>query len=312
MNRDGREPRTSVVGVLGATSLVGRPLLRRLAAAGRRVVACSRRAAVHAAPDPTLHGSPDVVTWRVTGTAGSPDGRPSTLPDEQPDEHIADWVALCPMWALPEHSAWLESLGVERIVAVSSQSLVTKRSSPHAVEREVAARLATAEAAVVAWAAARGITLCILRTTMIYDGIADGNVAAIAAFLERPPLGIRGFFPVCGPAGGLRQPVHADDVAAACGAALDHPAPAPIYAISGGEALPYRTMVERIGQARGCPVRTVAIPRAVWRVAEAVARRLGRARSLPPGAASRMNVDLSCDHGAAARDLQFRPRSFQP
>jgi len=242
--------------------------------------------------------------WRMIGTAGPP--------DESPGERITDWIALCPIWAVPEHAAWLESLGIERLVAVSSQSAVTKRASRHAAEREVAARLAAAEAALAAWAAAQGITLCILRATMIYDGIADGNVAAIAAFLQRAPLGLEGLFPVCGPARGLRQPVHADDVAAACVAALDHPAPAPAYAISGGEVLPYRTMVERIGQARGLPVRTVAIPRAVWRVAEAVARGLGWARGLPPGAAARMNEDLSCDHSAAARDLQFRPRSFRP
>jgi len=291
VNHDRHDPGGRRVGVLGATSLVGRHLLTQLAEAGRSIVACSRSAARAAA---------DGVSWRVPGS-GMAAG-----------ERIPDWIALCPLWAIPEHVAWLESLGVERLVAVSSQSVITKRSSPHAAERELAARLATAEATVADWAAGRRVGLCILRPTMIYDGVHDGNVAAIASFLSRPPLGLRGFFPVCGPARGLRQPVHADDVAAACLAALDHPAPAATYAISGGEILAYRTLVERIGQARGRSVRIVEIPPAIWRIAESVARRLGRGRGLPAGAAARMNDDLSCDHVAAARDLGFRPRSFRP
>ena len=65
--------------------------------------------------------------------------------------------------------------------------------------------------------------------TMIYDGVTDGNIAAIAAFIRR-----RGWFPVAGPARGLRQPVHAADVAAACLAALEKaPLPQTVYAVSG-------------------------------------------------------------------------------
>ena len=305
MNHDRHDPGGSGVGVLGATSLVGRHLLTQLAAGGRSVIACSR-----SAPRAATHG----VSWRVpvsaaatTGSAAATTGSAAAA-----GERIPDWIALCPIWAIPEHVTWLESLGIERLVAVSSQSVITKRSSPHAAEREIAARLAAAEAAVAEWATGRHVGLCILRPTMIYDGVHDGNVAAIASFLARPPLGLRGFFPVCGPARGLRQPVHADDVAAACLAALDHPAPAAMYAISGGEILGYREMVERIGQARGRPVRIVEIPPAIWRIAECIARRLGRGHGLPAGAAARMNDDLSCDHVAASRDLGFRPRSFLP
>jgi nucleoside-diphosphate-sugar epimerase len=293
-------PRLRVIGVLGTSSLVGRPLLERLVAAGRPVVACSRQASSRAPAVSPPGMVRDNVAWRVPGTAGPP------------GERITDWIALCPVWVLPELVAWLESLGIERLVAVSSQSAVTKRSSPWGVEREVATRLVAAEHTVAEWAADRRVTLCILRPTMIYDGMNDGNVAAIAAFLERPLLGLRGWFPVCGPARGLRQPVHADDVAAACLAALDHPSPAVTYTISGGEPLSYRTMVERIGQARGRRVRVVPIPQTVWRIAEAVARWAGQAQGLPLGAAARMNEDLSCDHEEAVRDLHFRPRPFQP
>lgn len=281
--------------MLGGTSLVGRHLLPLLTADGRRVVACSRAAGSASAPP-----AADGVSWRRPGGVASR------------GERIPDWISLCPIWAVPEHRAWLEAVGVRRLVAVSSHSVVTKRASRFTVERDLAARIAAAEATVISWAADRGFTLAILRPTMIYDGVADGNVTAIAEVLDRPLFGRTGWFPVCGPADGLRQPVHAADVALACRAAVDHPAPALHYAISGGETLPYRRMIERIAAARRQTPRIVTIPRAAWHVAETVARALGLARRLPPGAATRMNEDLSCGHEAAARDLGFRPRPFQP
>lgn len=291
MNREAAGSEARVVGVLGATSLVGRSLLPRLVAAGRTVVAFSRSAASPpAGPDPSAG-----VLWRRPG------------PDASPSEPIADWIALCPLWIVPGLVGWLDALGARRLVALSSQSLLTKRSSSSRTERETASRLATAEAALEAWAAARDATACILRPTMIYDGVNDGNVAAVAAFLRR-----RGWFPVCGRGNGLRQPVHADDVAAACHAALEHPAPARRYALSGGESLTFRSMVERIARAHGLAARIVTVPRVAWAIGEPPARMLGLVRGLPPGAAARMNLDLSCDHAEAARDLGFRPRPFVP
>lgn len=276
--------------MLGATSLVGRHLLPLLVETGRRVVACSRSAGSRAGAD-----AAGEVLWRIPG----PDGGPSPP--------VADWIALCPIWIVPGLVGWLESLGARRLVALSSQSLLTKRRSSSRAEREIAARLATAESALEAWAAARGAMLCIMRPTMIYDGVHDGNVAAVAAFLRR-----HGWFPVCGQGRGLRQPVHAEDVAAACHAALEHPAPARHYDLSGGETLTYRAMVERIGRSHGLTARVVSVPRAAWALAEPVARLVGLARGLPPGAAARMNQDLSCAHDAAAHDLGFRPRPFTP
>lgn len=273
------------VGVLGATSLVGDALLPALAGAGRRVVACSR------SPRPAPAGG--AVRWTVPGTLPG-DGGP-----------VTQWISLCPLWALGEHLGWLAGLGTERLVALSSMSMVTKRDAPAASERQVARRLAEAEAATRDWARARGITLCVLRPTMIYDGRDDGNVSAIAAFVRR-----RGWFPLCGRADGLRQPVHAADVAQACVAALDHPAPRETYTLSGGEALPFRDLVHRVCRERGLPARLVSVPPWAWRAALPVARGLGLARNVPVGAGPRMNEDLSCDHAAATADLGFHPRRF--
>ena len=144
----------------------------------------------------------------------------------------------------------------------------------------------------------------ILRPTLIYDGIHDGTVARIARFIRR-----FGFYPVAGAATGLRQPLHADDVAAACLAAIAGDGLLASYEISGGETLPYRDMVRRIFAWLGRPPRLVPIPLSLVQAALPVARLLPGLASLATMAA-RMNEDLVFDHGAASRDFGFQPRSF--
>ncbi|NBW86062.1 MAG: NAD(P)-dependent oxidoreductase [Planctomycetia bacterium] len=270
------------VGVLGATSLVGRPLLSLLAAAGRRVLPCSR-AAVSAG-------------WCRPG-APVPEGFGA----------VASWIALCPLWCLPDHLDWIGSLGARTLVALSSTSVTTKRDSVSASERRVAAALADAEAEVAGWAGRHGVRSCILRPTMIYDGMSDGNVAAIARFVRRWHC-----FPIRAAATGLRQPVHAADVAAACAAALDAERLERCYDLSGGETLQFREIVRRTCAAEGLRPRLVSLPAALWQVLLPVAHAVGLGRGVTLGMARRMNEDLVFDHSAAARDLGFRPRPFQP
>ncbi len=70
----------------------------------------------------------------------------------------------------------------------------------------------------MAWAASHGVEWIILRPTLIYGLGRDKNIAEIARFVRR-----FGFSPLFGKAKGLRQPLHAQDVAGACIAALDAP-----------------------------------------------------------------------------------------
>jgi nucleoside-diphosphate-sugar epimerase len=276
------------LGVLGARGLVGRPLLERLTASGHTVVAVSRSAS------PAPKGPASNPLWIRTG-----DPLPAAI------DRVATWITLCPIWSVPEHLAWLEATGIESLVAVSSTSVVTKQVSCDADERGVAARLFDAEVCLRRWAALRGAQLCILRPTMIYDGVHDGNVAAMTAFIRR-----RGWFPVAGPARGLRQPVHADDVAGACVAAALAGSSASAYTLSGAEPLPFVDLVATVFRTCGMPPRIVHVPRPLWRVAARLARLVGLAGAATAGMADRMNDDLAFDHTAAARDLGFRPRPF--
>jgi len=294
------------VGVLGARSFVGQSTLTRLQRSGPQpsvldglgsttadrpeapVFAFSR-----AAVPPVARSVSAGIRWHQLPV--SPTAWQASIPH---------WIAVCPLWAVPDHFSLLEAAGAKRLVALSSTSRFTKRDSAAASERAIAARLAAAEDEVLDWARARGIAATILRPTMIYDGIHDRNVTRIARFIRRV-----GFYPVAGAATGLRQPIHADDVAAACQAALGCDGLHHAYEISGGETLTYRDMVQRIFNWLDRPPRLVTIPLPLVRAATPLGSLLPGLESLPT-MALRMNEDLVFDHAAAAEDFGFQPRAF--
>ncbi len=265
------------VGVLGATSLVGSCLLPMLKDAGWQVTAFSRS--------------------RVASS-----GRIEWLQLEDLNEmshELPYWISLAPIWVLPEHFGLIEKSGARRLVVLSSTSRYTKGDSSDPRERETAKKLAEAEERVAGWAESLGVEWTILRPTLIYGLGQDRNISRIARFIRR----FR-FFPLLGRASGLRQPVHARDVASACIAALHASACNRAYDISGGETLPYREMVARIFETQGMKPRLVRVPPFAFRMAALLSA------SFSPSMAERMNRDLVFDHTEAMRDLDFRPRNF--
>lgn len=280
------------VSVLGATSLVGACLLPLLTQAGWQVTAYSRRAARPAG---------ERVSWRQIKDAPSP-----LAPFPMSEGNSPDWICAAPIWVLPEYFALLEAQGARRVVALSSTSRYTKDDSSDPEEQAVARRLAEAEARVQAWAENRGVEWVILRPTLIYGLGRDKNIAEIARFIRR-----FGFFPLFGKAQGLRQPIHVQDVASACRAALRAPdASNHAYNLSGGEALTYQSMVTRVFEALGSRPRLVVVPLWSFRLAVAALRILPRYRHWSAAMAERMNRDLVFEHDDAARDLGFMPRPF--
>jgi nucleoside-diphosphate-sugar epimerase len=110
---------------------------------------------------------------------------------------------------------------------------------------------------------------------------------------------------------GLRQPVHAEDVAMACVRAVQAPHVCRhAYNLSGGETLAYRDMVSRVFSALNRRPRLLTVPLWVFRIAVPLLRCLPRYRKWSAAMAQRMNQDLVFDHGDAARDLGFVPRTF--
>ena len=272
------------VGVLGASSLVGECLLPMLSKAGCRVVAFSRRAAE----------SGFGVEWRQ-------------LPFTEVAAEISHWICVAPIWVLPDYFALIEAAGARRIVVLSSTSRFTKAGSGDAAEQATAAKLIDGETRLQEWAESRGVEWVMLRPTLIYGIGRDKNISEIACFIRR-----FGFFPVFGEAKGLRQPIHAEDVAGACLATLQgSDVWSRSYNISGGETLTYREMVARIFTALGRRPRVLTVPLWAFRLAVTMLRRLPRYRQWSAAMAERMNRDLVFDHADAARDLGFKPRAFE-
>lgn len=280
------------VGVLGATSLVGKCVLPLLRDAGWQIVAYTRQAKPREEPG---------IRWQASPLAAT------RQPVPHDNEGVTPyWICVAPIWALPDYFSLIEASGARRVVALSSTSRFTKDDSSDPEEQAIALRLADAEACVQTWAAGHGVEWIILRPTLIYGLGRDKNVAEIARFIRR-----FGFFPVFGKATGLRQPLHARDLAGACVAALGSPDVANrAYNLSGAQAIAYRDMVARIFRALGRPVRLLPVPLLAFRFAVALLRRLPRYRNWSPAMAERMNRDLVFDHGEARRDFGFEPRPF--
>jgi nucleoside-diphosphate-sugar epimerase len=290
------EPR---LGLLGATSLVGECLLPLLTKAGWQVTAFSRRA---------IEQVGGGAEWRQISPADRQGDVKRADLAEWRREKITCWLCVAPLWVLADYLDILEASGVRRIVAMSSTSRFTKENSPDPAEQAVARRLAEAECHLQTWAETQGVTWVILRPTLIYGRGRDKNVCEIARFIRR-----FGFFPLLGPAEGLRQPVHAEDLAAACLAALEAPAAANrAYNLCGGETLPYREMVRRVFVTLNRRPRLLKIPLSGFSIMLAVMRLLPRYRHWSVAMAERMSCDLVFDNTDALRDLKFTPRPFHP
>ncbi len=276
-------------GLLGAGSMVGECVLPLLVHDGRHVYAFSRKSS-----DRKTEAG---VTWLQLDALSAT--HPAT-------PKIRDWLCVAPIWVLPQYFSMLERYGVCRVVALSSTSRFTKTDSSDPAENAVALRLAEGEARLRTWAENKSVEWVVLRPTLIYGRGRDKNIAEIARFAGR----FR-FFPLLDKAMGLRQPIHAENVAAACMAALLVPVAANrAYNISGRETLPYREMVRRVFAAMRRRPRLVTIPLVIFRMAVACLRVLPRYRHWSVAMAERMKRDLVFDHADAARDLRFSPRPF--
>jgi nucleoside-diphosphate-sugar epimerase len=287
------------VGVLGATSIIGEYLLPLLVEEGWDVVAFSRQVRYTKQP---LENCP--IIWQLLTK--------SKLSDisnvHQTEKQITYWISLAPIWVLPEYFAMLLDYGAKHVVAISSTSRFTKSVSSDPAEMELAECLAENEERLIAWTKKEKLTYIVLRPTLVYGLGRDKNVSVIAAFIRR-----FSFFSVFGAARGLRQPVHAQDVASGFVAALG--ARAAInrcYNISGGEVVTYREMVCRIFSALGRKPRFVEFPLWFFRVAIVILRIFPPFHNWSAAMAERMNQDIIFDHEDASRDFGFTPRSFLP
>jgi hypothetical protein len=271
--------------VTGGASQVGRCFLARLSARGRPGIAIQ-----HVEPIPP-HDGVRIVEGSMTG---------GLLPRLE----ATGMVHVPAIWQLPENLPWLVHCGLRRLVCLSSTSILSKEESPSRYERDLAFRLAAAEELVLSECEKLGVDCAILRPTMIYGRGLDRNVTRAVKFIEK-----FGFYPAAIRADGLRQPVHADDLAAAAMAILESDKPVRgIYEVGGREVLAYDEMIGRLFDLLGRSRRILRIP-----MLALLAGALGwitRRPEITGAMVKRMGEDLVADNTRAHADFDYVGRDF--
>lgn len=267
--------------VTGATSQIGQFLLPKFLRTGQKIVALSRCDRAISA-----HG----VRWLI-----------GQLPDDVPDTGpLSAIVSFGPLDGLAQWLAHYKPAGEMRLVATSSMSAESKRDSHVDGERLISHRLREGEQMLIAQCERLGIGWTILRPTLIYGAGLDMSLTPIARRAMRWRV-----FPLP-MASGLRQPVHAEDVAMAAILALEAPqAAGRTIALGGGERLSVAEMFRRVRNSLPGATVPLALPGSA----------LMRAARIQPyfrGPLLRLETDLVADNHDAQALLGIEPRSFRP
>ena len=282
-NTDIAQPKSLVI---GATGLVGSYIVEQLVRSGEHPMALSR-----------LPRNATDIDW-LRGDLEQPD----TLDFPAFTTLYCTANAVLVADALPR----LLSPSLKRLVVFSSTSVLTKQETEVAAERDMIRRLADAEQRIAAACEQHGVAWTILRPTLIYGAGRDTNITPLSRLIRR-----FGFMPLVGGAGGLRQPVHAEDLAIGAIAAASSPAAVnKIYALAGGETLTYREMIGRIFDGLKLPRRFISVPLFLWRASFVLIKPLYPSANVAMG--TRMMKDMTFDYTPAMRDFGWKPRNFKP
>ncbi|WP_315830776.1 NAD-dependent epimerase/dehydratase family protein [Bradyrhizobium prioriisuperbiae] len=272
--------------VVGGTGVVGRHMMHHLAVRGFQPTGLSRSARME----------PGWIRGNVAD--------PGAWIDQLQPCHTVYTSASIPL-LVPAVSCFADN-GVRRIVGISTTSVLTKLESVIAEERDALAGLVKGEEEFIAACERHGIGWTILRPTLIYDEGRDVNVTRLANLIRR-----YGVIPLAGRGSGLRQPVHAEDLAiGAIDAAASEAAVNRTYVVPGGETLTYREMVGRIFDGLGRRRKVVPVPAPLWRAAFKLAQPLFPRANFAMG--DRMSKHMTFDASEAQRDFNWRPRGFRP
>lgn len=275
------------IAILGATSLVGEVLLSQLEQTYHILAFSRQRQTKRTSSSISWYTIDELFNYQET---------------------ITLWICVSPIWVLPEYFDVLQRCKAQKVVALSSTSRFTKTHSTDEQEQLIVKQLIKGETKLQNWGNNNDIGWTILRPTLIYGYGKDKNISEIARFIQR-----FGFFPVFGKANGLRQPIHADDVAHACIKALQRDTTSyKSYNISGGETLTYREMVKRIFNSMDKRPILISIPLSVFRLIISIMKLTPRYRKWSTSMAERMNQDLVFDHSDAQQSFDFSAKTFQP
>lgn len=279
--------------VPGASSQVGVFAVPLLVAQGFDVIALSRH------PRPREFPQWPQVRWLRSGAEAGADAVAGA--GLQP-------VALLSAGPLDVAWRYLERYpGIGRVAVTSTTSVLAKASSPDLAERRQMAAILHGEGQLRQLAQQRELALTILRPTLVYGCGLDRNISLLAGIIER-----FGVCPVSSAADGLRQPLHAADLATALVRSLERVSTQGLEsALVGGSTLSYRAMVELVFQAYGRTPRLLRLPPSLLSAALAARARMPGS-GISPAMIARQAQDLVFDDQQARALLGIKPRRYAP
>ncbi|MEE4217393.1 MAG: NAD(P)H-binding protein [Xanthomonadales bacterium] len=193
-------------------------------------------------------------------------------------------------------------------VVFSTSSILTKPDSADPGERDLVNAIAKEEGQVKAICRERGIPLVLIRPTMIYGCGLDRNVSMLYR------LGARtGFIPLSSQAGGRRQPVHADDLAALAVEALSSRVDGCLEGEAcGGETLEFREVARRVAACAEGRVRPLPLPAALLTTVVKIFSSIRPGTSINTEMVRRQAVNMVFDDTVFRQSLAYQPRPFNP
>jgi nucleoside-diphosphate-sugar epimerase len=273
--------------VFGASGAVGSFLIEQLRAERLGVIAWLHRSTAPPA------GRDDGIEWRRIDLWRDNDpSKAKTIISAGPLDAFASWVQR------------VDTPRLQQVIALSSMSIASKRDAANAGERALAARLQAAEDSLRQTCALRGIGCTLLRPCLIWGAAQDVSLTLLYRAARKYRI-----LPVPFHAGGLRQPVHAEDVAAAVFAAQKNPHCMGVeIPLGGAEVLPVADMWKRVLACAGA--RYLPVPR--WSISLA-SHALGARGAALRAALQRWDNDQMVDDRIAHALLpDWRPRGFAP
>lgn len=277
--------KTPAVLLTGASSQIGVFAIPRLVSAGFHVLAVSRKGRPHGYP------AFKQVEWLSLNDAVQASQDCQYLLSAGPMELAQKFLTAGGQY--------------QTAVIFSSSSVESKQASANLAERSQMQAMLALEYELQDIAENNAVKLVILRPTLIYGCGLDTNISRLANWIDS-----FGFMPVNGKASGLRQPVHADDLASVAITAMLSKKTLPrVMSLIGGETLSYSDMVSRIFTAYGKPVRLLRLPEWLFVLMVKLASVFTGGR-INAEMVSRQQHDLVFEDQPARDLLDYKPRPF--
>ncbi len=270
--------------VTGASSQIGYFLVPRLLYEGHRVTGISRKSR------PAWIAEHQSLIW--------------TAEQQLRSENMAGIEAIVSAGPIALTSELIQRCpGLKALAVISTSSIHFKRDSSNAEERKMLEDIVDQEQQLRRQAEQRNLPCAVLRPTMVYGAGLDKNIRQLAQLAVRFNR-----IPVLTGANGLRQPVHADDLALACVRLISAPLTGCWYA-GGATRLSYLQLSEAVCAALGRGS-LLKLPLPVLKGLLKIVKLTGRYAGINSNMFARQRLDMCVDNKPAAQDWGWQPRSF--